>query len=155
MHAERIMVSDPVTCGMDEPIGEVLQRMRKASLRMLPVVDDKGAIAGILSTFSVLAHIVPEYIVSGDLESVAYAPDLGLLRRHFVEIADAPVREVMDDEPLLVSPDQSLLSVAASLLNFGKHEYALVADDDRRLMGVISAGDLLDCLRALRDGECE
>ncbi|MDX8402460.1 MAG: CBS domain-containing protein [Mariprofundaceae bacterium] len=155
MQAERIMVKDPITCRIDESIGVVLQRMRKASLRMLPVVEASGRIAGVLSTFSVLARIVPEYIVSGDLDAVPYAPDLGVLSRNYCEIANLSAREVMDVDPLLVEPDQSLLSVAAALLNYGKHEYALVADEERRLLGVISAGDVLDCLRALRDGECE
>jgi CBS domain-containing protein len=53
----------------------------------------------------------------------------------------------MDKTPLLVHKEDSLLSVAASLSALGKHEYALVVDKANFLLGVISAGDILDTLR--------
>ena len=56
------------------------------------------------------------------------------------------------DPALLVHANESLLSVSAALCTFGKHEYALVVDDDNVLLGVISAGDILDRLRFYTSG---
>jgi len=140
------MVKNPKSARVDEPVGEVLLRMREQQLRMLPVLSDKGRVEGVISTHSVLIHIVPDYIVSGNLKSVSYAPDIGLLRKHYLELAERPVRDVMD-KALLVHANESLLSVSASLSTFGKHEYALVVDEDNALLGVISAGDILDRMR--------
>lgn len=154
MHASKIMVDHPKTAHVDEKVGPVLARMRKHHLRMLPVLSDGDIVAGVISTYSVMRHLVPDYIVSGDLDSVPYAPDMGLLRKHYDELAGKPVSEVMD-EPLTVHADESLLSVSAALCTFGKHEYALVIDEERRLLGVISAGDILDRLRKHADGEVD
>ncbi len=151
MHASKIMVKHPKVARADEKVGPVLVRMRKQHLRMLPVLSDGDVVEGVISTYSLMRHVVPDYIVSGDLDSVPYAPDLGLLRKHYDELAEKHVREVMD-EPLTVHADESLLSVSAALCTFGKHEYALVIDEERRLLGVISAGDILDRLRQHKNG---
>jgi CBS domain-containing protein len=150
MLAERVMVTNPCTAQLDELIEEVLLRMRNASLRMLPVIDRVGVVIGVVSTFSIMEHIVPNYIVSGDLNKIPYAPDIGVLRRHYNFYAGRKVSEVMDPAPLLVNRDESLLSVAAAMISFGKHEYALVIDRQKRLLGIISAGDILDQLQTIK-----
>ncbi|MDX8383088.1 MAG: CBS domain-containing protein [Ghiorsea sp.] len=147
MLAEQIMMTNLVTALEDESVAEVFEKMRDAKLRMLPVLDKQGCVTGVLSTFCVMQHIVPDYVISGDLKQISYAPDMGLLRRHYSAIADKSIKEVMQIKPLLVSNKESLLSVAASLSAFGRHEYALVVDDKKKLLGVISAGDILDRLK--------
>ncbi|HKI62382.1 MAG TPA: CBS domain-containing protein [Mariprofundaceae bacterium] len=154
MHANSIMVKKPTTAHVDESVAEVLVRMREKQLRMLPVLSDGGMVEGVISTHSILIHIIPDYIVSGDLDSVPYAPDIGLLRRHYDELAGKTVREVMD-KALLVHANDSLLSVSAALCTFGRHEYALVVDEDKVLLGVISAGDILDPLRFYAKGDAD
>lgn len=151
MIASKIMVEQPQTCTVDEPVGDVFRRMRSLGLRMLPVVDADGVVQGILSTFSVLGHIVPDYIVSGDLNSIPYAPDIGLLHKHHITVSAQTVAEIMETECLTVGPQESLLSVAAALIAFGKHEYALVVEKAGRLLGIISAGDILDELSGMGD----
>jgi len=146
MQADKIMVTNPESAHIDEKVGDVLVRMRTKGLRMLPVLGEGDRVEGVISTFSVMTHIVPDYIVSGDLDSVPYAPDLGLLRRHYEELSGKSVKEVLE-KALLVHAEESLLSVSASLSNFGKHEYALVVDEEQKLLGVVSAGDILDGLR--------
>jgi predicted transcriptional regulator len=154
MTAEKVMITDPVTAHQDELVEAVMLRMRQARLRMLPVVDSAGVLAGEISTFALMQHIVPDYILSGDLNQVAYAPDMGILHRRYKANASKKVSEVMDVNPLLVKKNESLLSVTAAMITFGRHEYALVVDERKRLLGVISAGDVLDRLNvAASDGE--
>jgi CBS domain-containing protein len=153
MLAQQVMISDPYTAHVDELIEKVLIRMRCARLRMLPVTDQSGVVVGVISTFSILEHIVPDYIVSGDLNQISFAPDTGVLRRQYDAYANKQVSEVLDPEPLLVSKDESLLSVAAAMISFGKHEYALVVDEQKKLLGIISAGDMLDRLQILKQDD--
>jgi len=148
MLATRIMAGNPVTTRPDARVAEALKVMREKSYRMLPVVDGEGRVLGVFSTFSIIEHIVPEYIVSGDLISVPYAPDIGILRSKYPTVMAMKVEQAMT-KPLLVAEDESLLSIAASMVNFGRHEYALVVDKERHLLGTISAGDMLDRLREL------
>lgn len=154
MQARKIMTTHPKSAHIDEKVGDVLVRMRSQHLYMLPVLSDGDFVEGVVSTYSVMSYVVPDYIVSGDLDSVTYAPDLGLLRKHYEELSVKSVRDVIEN-PLTVHADDSLLSVSAALCSFGKHEYALVVDEDNRLLGVISAGDILDRLRKHTLGEID
>lgn len=153
MQAQQVMISNPCTAHIDEFIEKVIIRMRDTRLRMLPVTDQAGVVVGVVSTFSILEHIIPNYLISGDLNQISFAPDMGVLRRHYDAYTDKQVSEVMDSEPLLVSKDESLLSVAAAMISFGKHEYALVVDKQKKLLGIISAGDILDQLQALKQND--
>ncbi len=153
MLAENIMTTDLIVAKEDERVSTVFERMRKAKLRMLPVLDSNDRIAGVLSTFCVLQSIVPGYLISGDLSDISYAPDLGLLLRHYEEIDTQSISNVMNTTPLVVAHNESLLSVAASVCAYGRHEYAMVVDDEKRLLGVISAGDILDALSASSEAE--
>jgi len=147
MRADKVMRTKFVLCRVDETVGDVLLRMREHGLRMLPVVDEEERLVGAVWTCGLLARIVPEYILEGELKEVHFAPDLGLLHRRYQELVDLRVQEVMDPEPMTVQEDESLLSVAASIVAHGAHpEFAFVVDAHRRLKGLISAGDVLDAL---------
>ena len=147
MLAENVMIKDIVTAQVDESVDVVLDRMRSSRLRMIPVLDDEKVIVGVVSTFSVLEKVVPSYIVTGDLNPITFAPDIGVLLRHYDEMSGLKVSEVMDEKPLTVNRNESLLSVAASMISFTKHEYAMVVDDQHHLLGIISAGDVLDRMK--------
>ncbi len=146
MLAKNIMVKELIVARQDELVSKVFDKMRKAKLRMLPVVDQNNCIVGILSTFCVMQHVIPSYVLSGDLEQLSFAPDIGVLKKHYTDIANQPISEVMNREPLLVQDNESVLSVAAALTAFGRHEYAMVVDHEKHLLGVISAGDILERL---------
>jgi len=148
MIAENAMVKDIVTASVNETVDVVLERMRTSHLRMIPILDEDKVIVGVVSTFSVLEKVVPSYIVTGDLNQISYAPDIGILLRHYNEFAGLNVTEVMEKKPLTVNRNESLLSVAAAMISFTKHEYAMVVDDKKHLLGIVSAGDILDRMKA-------
>jgi len=146
MHAEVIMIRDVATCRSDQTIEEALEILRKGSLRMIPIVDGRNRVVGAVNTIRLLAKLVPDYIVSGDLKSVSYAPDMGVLRKHFQEMLSRKVVEAMEDAPTIVKATESLLSVASSMITNDYFDYALVVDDQDSLVGVIAPSDILECL---------
>jgi len=143
MHAKNIMTTDVVVCHPDQTVADIAAILNEKSFRMIPVVDSEHKILGAVNSLSVLASLVPSYIVTGDLKSIPYAPDIGLLRKHYEKLLQSKVRDVMDDNPTIVSADESLLSVTAALITYDRFEYALIADDDERLVGIISSSDIL------------
>lgn len=153
MHANLIMTKDVVSCQADQTVAEVIEMLRDRSVRMIPVVDAENRVLGAVNTLTLLAHLVPEYIVKGDLKSIPYAPDMGLLRKHYKAILGRKVSEVMNNDPTIVRPDESLLSVAAALLTYDRFEYALVAGADRKLVGVVASSDILATLSKLKPEE--
>jgi len=153
MRVEQIMVREVVSCRPEQPVSEVIALLKEKGVRMTPVVDADGKILGAVHTLTLLAALVPEYIVEGDLKSVSYVPDIGLLRRHYSEIMDCRIDEVMNADPTIVKADESLLSVAAALITYDRFEYALVAGEGGELLGVVAASDILNCLNKLKPEE--
>ncbi|OIQ00497.1 MAG: CBS domain-containing protein [Zetaproteobacteria bacterium CG2_30_46_52] len=147
MIAEKMMVTNIRFAKKDQLIEDVFTQMRAEQLRMLPVVDNEHHVVGVVSTFDILEHIVPDYVASGDLKQISYAPDMGILKRNFITVRTQTVAEVMNPSPLLVRPEDALLSVAADLCSHGRHEYALVVDKEKKLLGIVSAGDILGRLK--------
>jgi len=143
MHAKDIMTTDVVVCHPEQAVAEIAAVLNEQSFRMIPVVDAEHKILGAVNTLSVLSSLVPSYIVTGDLKSIPYAPDIGLLRKHYTTLLNRNVSEVMEKNPTIVHADESLLSVTAALITYDRFEYALVADADERLVGVLSSSDIL------------
>jgi len=143
MHAKNIMTTDVVVCHPEQTVADIAAVLNEKTFRMIPVVDAEHKILGAVNTLSVLASLVPAYIVAGDLKSIPYAPDIGLLRKHYKKLLQCEVSEVMDKNPTIVHADESVLSVTAALITYDRFEYALVADADERLVGIISSSDIL------------
>jgi len=140
------MTKDPVVCHPDQTVLEVLNILRERSFHVIPVVDENQKILGAVNMLGMLSKLVPEYIVHGDLKSISYAPDMGVLRKHYQEIVDRKVSDMMDKNPTVVGENESLLSVTAALITFDRFEYAFVADKENVLLGIIAASDILRCL---------
>ena len=58
--AEEVMSSDPTTVHEDAGVFEVTEQMYGAAVRRLPVVDDEGAIAGIVTLDDLLVLLTDE-----------------------------------------------------------------------------------------------
>lgn len=146
MYAKDAMRTHISTANIHENVQDVVKRMRDSHHRMLPVVDEDGVVQGELSTTSMIHHIIPEYILHGDLKDVSYAPDIHFLQQHYNDIMQKKVMDVMDSKPHTVHEDKSLLCVASELLQVATHGYLLVVDDNHALSGIISTGDILNVL---------
>jgi len=144
MLARDVMETKVVSVLPDQEMGSALEIMRKHKYRMLPVVDAAKHLCGVITTGNVLRHLLPDYILSGELGEVAYAPDLAILTAHYPKIVRQRVADVMDAEPLTVQEDEALLAVASALAaDTQQHIYALVVDAGKHLAGIISPGDII------------
>jgi len=150
MLARDVMVTKTLSVLPDQDMGAALDIMRRHHYRMLPVVDAGNCLCGVITTSNILRHLLPDYILTGELGEVAYAPDIAVLPMHYSRLTSQPVSCVMDTEPLTVRDDESLLAVASTLAtDTRQHVYALVVDAGKRLTGIISPGDILDYFRQL------
>jgi CBS domain-containing protein len=58
--ADDMMTIDLVTATLDESVGEALQKMQRAGVRRLPVVDSDGDLVGILTLDDLLKHLIDQ-----------------------------------------------------------------------------------------------
>jgi len=111
------MVSNPVTAKGDDDVQRALELMRRYSIRHLPVVEEGGKLAGLVTL--------------GDLRELMLP---SMVERLYL-------REVMIPDPVTVSPDTEVDDAARTI--FEKKIGGLPVVEGGRLVGMITVADLL------------
>ncbi|MRI33821.1 hypothetical protein EOPP23_12575 [Endozoicomonas sp. OPT23] len=107
----------------DVQLHEAVDRILESGLTGLPVVNDKGELAGFLSEHDCIPHMI----------TGTYHCDS---RTH--------VSELMHKDPLFVTPETSLIDIAQMMAVNKPKVYPVI--EDHRFIGVISRRDILSAL---------
>ncbi len=113
--SESGMIQDPVTLSKEATAGDALNIMREHKIGGIPVTDDEGKLAGI--------------VTNRDLR--------------FEKQASRPIAELMTSENLIVTRDGSDLSRAEQILREHRIEKLPVVDAEGRLVGLITYRDII------------
>ena len=139
MDVRDIMTRNPTTIEPGTPVGTAVAVMVERKIRHLPVVDEQGAVIGI--------------ITDRDLRSLALAPAAepylsGAARRRLRGIGAAleslRVKDVMTCNPITTRPDMALSQAAALMLE--QHIGSLPVIDNDKLVGIITDRDAVTAL---------
>ena len=129
------MTKQPAVVGLDTPVREAAELMRSKVVRHLPVVDEAGHVAGILT--------------DRDLRHAAFMPALSEQAGWEPHRAKAPrVRDVMTWSVVTTHPDTPL--VQAALTMFQRRIGSLPVVADGRLVGIVTEWDVFTGLRGGR-----
>ncbi len=112
--SEAGMITNPITIGPKQRVGEALDLMKKFRISGVPVTAPDGKLLGILT--------------NRDLR--------------FEERTDLPVSDLMTKEELKTVPVNTTLEEAKTLLQRYKIEKLLVVDDNYKLKGLITVKDI-------------
>jgi acetoin utilization protein AcuB len=136
MYVKDVMHSDVTTTPLGTPVQEAFEIMRDGGFRHLPVIDEFGKVAGILS--------------DRDLRSVgAIYKDDATGTEEFLVTEDTTVDKIMAGNPFSVSPEDSV-SFAIDILR-EKRIGCLIVSKGGELLGVLSYMDLLFALKKILD----
>ena len=132
-----IMRRRVITLAPELPLGAVANVMRLGRLRSLPVVAPDDQLVGELS-FQDCCREVAEVLRNGP-------EDDDQLRRRIRDALDRPVRAVMGEPRDVIEESISAAAAVARLRNavFGHVLVVREPASDRRLVGLVSEGDLL------------
>jgi CBS domain-containing protein len=97
-------------------VREALKTFKSTKLRVLPVVDDKGHVDGVVN-----------------LEDIGYVD----VRRQEISLS-----ETVMHKPALIGEDASLEQVAQFMME-KQEDHVFILDEDRKLAGVISGIDVV------------
>jgi CBS domain-containing protein len=134
--AEAIMTSPVVTVRADDKLRHAAATMTKHGLKRLPVVDHEGHLVGLVSRVDVLRSV--EYHQQSD-EAEAVAPRQG-----------ASVPELMNTDVPTVHPEARLEQIVRALESSYQRR-VVVVDPGKRVLGIITDGDLLRRSRYAQD----
>ncbi len=131
--ASDVMTPGPVTVHERTPLPQVAEVMTNRRLKRLPVVDDNGAMVGLVSRLDVLRT------AAGSFPREAAVPStMGLS-------ADVPLSRVMRRDVPSVERDTPLPQVFQAVVSTRLNR-AFVVDAERRVVGKITDAELLDRL---------
>jgi CBS domain-containing protein len=126
-----VMTPDPVVVPLGASLTAVAEVMARTRLKRLPVVDEGGKLAGIVSRLDLLRTVA---------EAFGKAPEAG---RPGGLRGDLPLSRVMrKDVPIVVAEtplSEVLQAVVSTRLN-----RALVVDAERRVLGIVTDEEVLD-----------
>lgn len=124
-----LMHTDVVTVKADESVASAIQIMTERNIKRLPVVDGDGRLIGMVSRVDVLRAMAQPQV--GELPQRAPSPG-----QHVT------VSEIMTGEVPTVSADMPLNNVVDLLLGAAQRR-VVVVDPQRRVLGIITDGDLI------------
>jgi CBS domain-containing protein/PII-like signaling protein len=129
--ARDVMTRNPITIPQKTLLPAVAEAMAQNRLKRLPVVDDSGKLVGIVSRLDLLRTVAEGFQAGSDEPN-----PIGLR-------GDLPLSRVMRKDVPTVHPEtplnEVLQAVVATRLN-----RALVVDDQRRVVGIVTDEEVLD-----------
>jgi len=138
--AAEVMTPSVVTVTASTPLPEAAEIMARRRLKRLPVVDAAGALVGVVSRLDLLRTAA-----GGFAREEAVAREMGLS-------GDQPLSRVMRRDVPTVHPDTQLPEVFQAVVSTRLNR-ALVVDQDRRVVGLVTDAELLERITpALRSG---
>lgn len=128
--AADVMTPKPETVTAGTPLQKVAEVMAKRRLKRLPVVDDAGLLAGMVSRVDLLRAAVGKER-KGE-EAAVTPPPCG-----------EQVSRLMRPDVPVVSPDASINEVLRAVVST-RLNTALVVDGERHVLGYVTDGELID-----------
>ncbi len=128
LQVKDLMTTDLVTASPDDSVAAVRNLMYRHWVRHIPVVDDDGALAGLVTYRDLLRRSLiersdrPVWVEQEELESIE---------------ADTVTQHIVDE----VSPDTEIKQAGEMLLESRKG--CLVVVEDGRLVGMLSEADFV------------
>lgn len=130
MRIRDVMTSDPVTIQPETPVHHAQQAIREHKIRNLPVVQE-GKLVGMV-TYDILMKVSP-----------SKATGLSLHEIHYI-LAEMKVEDIMDRNPVVVSPDTPLEHALVQIQDRTVRGFPVV--ENERLVGIATRGDIIRLL---------
>ena len=144
--ARDIMTPNPVTISPKASVGEAVRILLERHFNGLPVVDDSGALVGIICQSDLVAQQKKLEMPSIFSLLDGFIPMFGWkeAEQDFKKMTALTVDQAMSASPVTVGPDADLETVATMMLK-SKH-YTLPVLEDGELVGIIGKEDILRTL---------
>ena len=135
-----LMTPDVLAARPDQSLGEVARQMIEKDVRAIPVVDEGGALLGMVTHRELLRYLIPKYLQktkSGEFRAVTKTQ----AQRGSSDPRDLPVKEVMARAVLCLSEDQTLSDVANLMSSKDVDRFPVVREGV--VVGFLTRADLI------------
>jgi len=146
MLVKEIMTEAPITVTGSMEIIEAARLLLENRINGVPVVDDDGKLAGILCQSDIIAQQkkLPVPSLFSFLDGYINLSSMKGIEKEVRKIAATAVFDAMTPDPVSVSPDSTIETVAALMVDHNFHTLPVVQAE--RLVGVVGKEDILKTL---------
>lgn len=146
MKAQDIMTREIITVRWNATIGDIAELLIRHGISGVPVVDDGGALLGIVSEGDLLHKEanprLPNYV--NLLGAVIYYNGVERYREDFKKIMAGQAADIMTEKVISVSEEAEVTDIAQIMLEKNIKRVPVVKDG--RLVGIISRADIIRLL---------
>ena len=130
MRLKEIMIKNPITLNVDEPLIRVAQIFQEKDIRHLPIVNGQGILMGIISQRDLNRITSPKRAPNGDYLYDPAELTKYVLKNHTIE------------DVIALSPED-VLEKAVELMSANKLGCIPVIDHERKVVGILTIPDIL------------
>lgn len=133
------MRSPAIAIHPDATLREAIELMLKEKTNGIVVTDEDGTLRGILSSWDIIEHIVPDYLE----EDMHLAPfeDGSTFVNRIRETANDPVNTIMTKEVHAVKASSTIMEATTTLSEHGIRQLPVV-DDEQKVIGYLNRTDI-------------
>lgn len=139
MKIDEVMTTDVVTVGVDTPLKQAATLLARHGISGLPVVDESGAVVGVLSEADILVKEGGAKKKSGGVLGWLLEPSEPWLEEKLEAVTAG---EAMTAPALTITPDRPVREAALTMLEEGVNRLPVV-DDAGKLVGIVSRANLV------------
>jgi CBS domain-containing protein len=153
MKVREYMTSDLVTVDRAANMAEIAAILNKHGVSGVPVVDRDGRLVGVVTHEELINVFMPHYFSMFD--DLAFLDDLASIETQTMSEIEPSLflaEDVMVSNPVTVGPEASMMKAAALLLN-KRLVFLPVVDDQGRVVGILSRGDVSRAFTGVGSGE--
>jgi CBS domain-containing protein len=135
-----VMTPQVLSAHPEQSLAQVARFMIDRDVRAIPVVDESGALLGMVTHRELLRYLIPDYLQrtkSGEFRAISKAQ----LQRGTPDPRELPVKDVMARAVLCLSEDQTLSDVANLMNNKDVDRFPVVREGV--VVGFLTRADLI------------
>ncbi len=144
-------VSDIMTIGViaispEDTLDMVAQLFEKYGFNGFPVVDQDKKLVGILTAYEMIVEGSGVHLstIMGMVKDISEDKiDNGAIEDYFKKIREIKVKQVMNVDPLVVSPDAKVEDLGKEFALHHRVNPIPVVDNGKRLLGIVSRYDII------------
>jgi CBS domain-containing protein len=151
MKARELMSSPAIAVGPETKIQEVARTMREAQISGVPVIDENGALLGVITELQLIERSAPvkqpRYLALLSGLIPLNLEEYREYREQVKLVLATNAEELMDDDPAAVGPETDLDTILALMSEPEVTMLPIVEND--RVIGVVTRTDLVRLLEQL------
>ena len=144
-----VMTTDLITVSPETSLQDAIQILAEKEISGLPVVDQQGQLVGVISetdlTWQATGVDTPPYVML--LDSIIYLQNPAKHNQEVHKALGQTVGDAMSDRPITVKSSQ-LVREAVRIMHEQKVRRLPVVDDQGKLVGMITQGDVIKMMAA-------